>query len=584
MMALELRKLAAAALLLAAPLLGACSDADNGDGPVTPAPTALVVAPGATSATLTFTGSTGATYVVERADGGAAFAQVATVPAPASGVAVTYVDQGLDPQTQYRYRVSAVVGGVRSAFTSEVSTTTLALGAAAAEITQDITADRTLYADTTYTLNGFIHVTNGAKLTIQPGTTIKGKYETLGSSLFIMRGAQILAEGTEARPIVFTSSRAAGERQAGDWGGLVIIGNSSVNRSGDPEIEGTGTVGGTDSGTNYRVSFGNAATPNDADNSGILKYVRVEFAGYAPSLNNELNSFTFASVGSGTKLSYLQAMGGLDDSFEWFGGTVDADHLVSYEAGDDHFDMSTGYRGRAQYLIAYQSGVPIGIRANAGAFSGDPQGIENDGCDGAGCDLAFNSTPLTIPLVANFTLVGTGNTASSGGNGGVGVFLRRGTGGYYVNGLLARWPRAAFSVRDADTYARAGNAASPDLATTDLAIRNVTFVETPTVFQAASGTNVQNVFDQSDNALVANAGPAAAAFTALPATVDDATTAAAFDWTPPAGSAGAAGGLETFTGKLAAKAGTAFPGTSYIGAAAPGGPKWWQNWTVYLRN
>ena len=582
-MAIELRKLVAAALLVAAPLLGACSD-DDGDGPVTPTPTGLAVAPGATSATLTFTGTTGASYVVERASGTGTFAQVATPAAPASGNAVTYVDQGLEPQTQYRYRVAAVVGGQRSAFTSEVATTTLALGAAAATIDQDITADRTLYADTSYTLRGFIHVTNGAKLTIQPGTIIKGDYETLGSSLFVMRGAQILAEGTEARPIVFTSSRPVGERQAGDWGGLVIIGNSTINRSGDPEIEGTGTVGGSASGTNYRVGFGNAGAPNDADNSGILKYVRVEFAGYAPSLNNELNSFTFASVGSGTTLSYLQSMGGLDDSFEWFGGTVNADHLVSYESGDDHFDMSTGYRGRAQFLIAYQSGQPLQARASAGSFSGDPQGIENDGCDGAGCDQAFNSTPLTTPLVANFTLVGTGSTASSGGSGGVGVFLRRGVGGYYVNGLLARWPRAAFSVRDADTYARAGSVATPDLATADLAIRNVTLVETPTPFQAASGSNVQNSFDLAGNALVASDATAASAFTALPATVDATTTAASFDWTPPAGSAGAAGGLATFTGKLAAQGGTAVTGTSYVGAAAPGGPKWWQNWTVYFRN
>ena len=178
-MAIELRKLVAAALLVAAPLLGACSD-DDGDGPVTPTPTALAVAPGATSATLTFTGTTGASYVVERASGTGTFAQVATPAAPASGNAVTYVDQGLEPQTQYRYRVAAVVGGQRSAFTSEVATTTLALGAAAATIGQDITADRTLYADTSYTLRGFIHVTNGAKLTIQPGTIIKGDYETLG--------------------------------------------------------------------------------------------------------------------------------------------------------------------------------------------------------------------------------------------------------------------------------------------------------------------------------------------------------------------------------------------------------------------
>jgi hypothetical protein len=173
---------------------------------------------------------------------------------------------------------------------------------------------------------------------------IQGDFNTLGSSLFIMRGAKIQAVGTAEAPIVFTSSRPAGQRQPGDWGGLVIVGNGLINRTGDIEIEGTGTVTtGTPSGQNYRVLY-SGGTAND-DDSGELRYVRVEYAGFAPSLNNELNSFTFGAVGSRTKLSYLQSLAGLDDSFEWFGGAVDADHLVSYESGDDHYDMSRGTRG-----------------------------------------------------------------------------------------------------------------------------------------------------------------------------------------------------------------------------------------------
>ncbi|MEO6528169.1 MAG: fibronectin type III domain-containing protein, partial [Gemmatimonadaceae bacterium] len=579
-MTYTLRQFAALAGVAAISLAAACgSDSNGGTAPiVVPVPTSVAaVASGSRAAKITFTGQAGDnSYVVHRAEGasGGTFAQVGTVAA--SGTALSYDDAGLTPGATYRYRVAAVRSGTQSSFSGDVSVTTLAVGGGA-NITADITAARTLFADTTYTLKGFIHVTNGATLTIQPGTVIQGDFTTLGSSLFIMRGAKINAVGTAANPIVFTSSRAAGQRQPGDWGGLIIIGNGLINRTGDIEIEGTGTVTGTATGTNYRVLY-SGGTAND-DDSGELKYVRVEFAGFAPSLNNELNSFTFGAVGSKTKLSYLQALAGLDDSFEFFGGAADGDHLVSYEAGDDHFDMSEGYSGRLQFLIAFQSTV-LAQRDGAGQPSSDPQGIENDGCNGTGCTLAFNSTPLTVPVVANFTLVGTGDAATSGSAGGVGMMLRRGTGGYYANGIVARWPRAGVSVRDADTYARAGSVVAPDLATADLAVRSVLFVETPTVFQTG-GTAPQNAFDLTANGLVSGTGATAALFTAFPATVSATTTASAFDWTPPAGSAGASGGLATFTGKLAAKSTAPLAsgngsvgGTAYVGAAAPGGTKW----------
>lgn len=451
----------------------------------------------------------------------------------------------------------------------------------AADITQDITASRTLYSDTTYTLKGFIHVTNGATLTIQPGTKILGDFATLGSSLFIMRGAKIQAVGTADRPIVFTSSRAVGSRQPGDWGGLLIIGNAVDNRAGDVDIEGSGTELNGGSGHNYRVTY--TGGTNAADNSGELRYVRVEFAGYAPSPDNELNSFTFAAVGSGTKLSYLQAMAGLDDSFEWFGGSVDANHLVSYEAGDDHFDQSEGYNGRLQYLIAFQS-TQLTQRTGAGNPSTDPEGIEQDGCNGTGCTNGHSQTPFTIPVISNFTLVGTGSQATSGASGGIGMMIRRGAGGYYVNGLVARFPRAGVSIRDTATYNRAGATATQDVATADLALKNVLFVETPVTFQGANGTNVQNSFDMASNNLATSAATTASLFAAFPATVNENTTAAAFDWTPAAAAPQADGGMATFGGKLATRAaGSAVAGTAYRGAAAPGGEKWWAGWTIYAQ-
>jgi len=187
-------------------------------------------------------------------------------------------------------------------------------------------------------------------------------------------------------------------------------------------------------------------------------------------------------------------------------------------------------------------------------------------------------------VIANFTLVGTGDAATSGTAGGLGMMVRRGTGGYYVNGVIARYPRGGVSLRDADTYTRAGATPITDLATADLAIKNVLFTENSTVFQGPNGTNVQNSLDLAGNSLVSSTTATAALFTAFPATVSATTTAAAFDWTPAAASPITAGGLAAFTGKLATAAGTTIAGTAYVGAAQPGGTKWWQGWTIYARN
>jgi len=578
---ISFRRLASLASLVT--LMTAACSGDSSTAP-TATPVLGVSATAISSSTvkLVFNSKAGDTgYNIERADGAAGtFSQVGSVAAPGTVASVTYTDANLKVATMYRYRVITVRGSATSAASAEVSVTTLNYGNAASEISTDITASRTLYADTTYTLKGFIHVANGATLTIQPGTTIKGDYSILGSSLMVLRGAKIQAIGTADAPIVFTSSRPAGQRQAGDWGGLILVGNAPINRGGAVEIEGSGTDGQTVvGGKNYQVLYSGGNTPTD--NSGELRYVRVEFAGFAPSLNNELNSFTFAAVGSGTKVSYVNAVGGLDDSFEFFGGGFDFRYAVAYEGEDDQFDMSEGWSGTMQYLISYKS-TNIPIRTGAGSYASDMEGIENDGCSGSGCDLGFDSAPLTIPVVANFTLIGAAQQGIHGAGGGFGMMLRRGTGGYYVNGVLARYPAAGISLRDAATYARAGSTATPDLATADLAVRNVYITETPLAFQATSAT--QFAFDLAGNSITHNAaGTAAALFASIPAT--GTVPAGAFDFTPAAGSAIATGGLATFTGKLAAKAGTQVAATSYLGAVAPGATtKWWQGWTNYVRN
>lgn len=442
-----------------------------------------------------------------------------------------------------------------------------------ATLSADITTSRTLYADTVYQLASYVHVTGATTvLTIQPGTVIRGQ---TGSALFVLPGAKIDANGTAAAPIVLTSDQTVGARKPGDWGGLILVGKGIINRAGTVELEGTGS-----STANYAVNY-NGGTDN-ADNSGTLRYVRVEFAGFGVAANQELNSFTFAAIGSGTTLEYLEALAGLDDSFEWFGGAVDAKYLVSYEAADDHFDSSEGHLGRNQFLIGFQSLI-LPPRSGSGVLSADPQGFEVDGCgsaSGSGCTLGFNSTPLNSPMFANFTMVGTGvNNDVAATTGGVGMVLRRGTAGFYVNGVVARWPRAGISLRDTDTQQRF---------TDNLAVvRNILVVETGTtagtnapLFEAGTG---RFTIDATANSLTTAAGSVTAAslFTALPTTPAD---AAALDWSLPTASPARTGGTGAFTGSLLTKGGTFVTGTAHVGAADPSGVKWWQGWTSYARN
>jgi predicted small lipoprotein YifL len=567
------RSLTAGMLASAALTLAACGG-DSSTGPLDlPPSNAAVTAPSATSARVTWgTVADAASYIVQRAPGasGSTFATIST----GTLTDTVFIDSGLEPSATYRYRIQVLRSSGASQFSAEVSVVTKAAGTVTGTISANITSNRTLYADTVYTLQGFIQVSNGATLTIQPGTRIQGDFGTTGSSLFITRGAKIDAQGTASNPIVFTSSRPAGTRQPGDWGGLIIIGNGVINRSGSITIEGTGN-GANNPAQTY--SGGN----NNADNSGILRYVRVEFAGYATATDQELNSYTLAALGSGTKLEYLQSMAGLDDSFEFFGGAVDGKYLVSYEAGDDHFDISEGYVGRLQYLIAMQTRI-IPPRAAAGSPSSDPQGIENDGCNGAGCDLGQNSAPLTIPVIANFTLIGVGsaNGVTLPAAGGRGAMLRRGSGGYYVNGIIARWPQSAISFRDTTTFIRQSEG--------NLSLSNILFAENGALFDPQTSTGGvisstrQYTADTTSNKLSTVAGTASSLFTSVPSAQP--ASGATFDWTPPGTTAAASGGLTTFTGTLLAKAGSVVAGTAFRGAADPAGAKWWQSWTTYLLN
>ncbi len=237
------------------------------------------------------------------------------------------------------------------------------------ELTGDISSSRTLTADKKYLLKGFVYVTNGATLTIEPGTVIMGDKATKGS-LVVTRGAKINAVGTATKPIVFTSALAAGARAAGDWGGVILLGKAPINPSGgEAKIEGglTATAGGDE-----KIYFGFGGTDAN-DNSGTMKYVRIEFAGIAFSPDNEINGLTMGGVGAGTTISYVQVYRSGDDAYEWFGGTIAGDHLVATYSWDDDFDTDFGFSGHVQFSVSQRAAAIADVSGSNG-FESDNDG------------------------------------------------------------------------------------------------------------------------------------------------------------------------------------------------------------------
>src|SRR6187549_2250525 len=208
-----------------------------------------------------------------------------------------------------------------------------------------IIENRTLKAAYTYKLRGLVYVTNGAILTIEPGTKIVGESGKNGG-LIITRSSKIIADGTKDKPIVFTSEAATPAR--GDWAGVVILGNAPTNAS----FNGVQGVGEIEGGVNNSDGLGLYGGTNPADNSGILRYVRIEYAGYAFLPDKEINGLTFGGVGNQTIVDYVEVAYANDDSFEWFGGTVNCTHLISYKTLDDDFDTDNGFAGKVQFGIS----------------------------------------------------------------------------------------------------------------------------------------------------------------------------------------------------------------------------------------
>ena len=259
-----------------------------------------------------------------------------------------------------------------------------------------ITTNTTWTKNNVYLLQGLVYVDSTVTLTIEAGTLIRGDANTVISSLVIERGATIIANGTPCNPIVFTSSKPAGNRIRGDWGGLTILGRGITNQGTDVPIEGIGA-------NEVRARFGGN---NNADNSGSLKYIRIEYAGFAISPGVELNSLTFGGVGSGTTVDYIQTSFGNDDAFEWFGGAVNCKHLVAYRTLDDDFDTDFGYSGLVQFGI----GIKDPTVADDPAIS-TSEGFESDN----NATAPFTPTPKTSARFYNITQIGAFRCGSNAG-------------------------------------------------------------------------------------------------------------------------------------------------------------------------
>ncbi|MBC7388772.1 MAG: T9SS type A sorting domain-containing protein [Opitutaceae bacterium] len=286
-----------------------------------------------------------------------------------------------------------------------------------------INTNTTLSKDKVYSMVGYTYVKSGTILTIEAGTVIRSTGE---NALIIERGAKIYANGTKDLPIVFTSNSAPGSRKAGDWGGVIICGAARHNLStgADAKVEG-----------NITAFYGNS---DDNDSSGVFRYVRIEFPGQPQKdiPNSELNGLTLAGVGSRTKLEYIQVINSGDDSFEWFGGTVNAKYLVALGGIDDDFDTDNGYRGTVQFAVSQRN-------PGSADQAGSSNGFESDN-DASG---SFN-TPITQPLFSNITIVGPKNfgTIVPDAKFGDAALIRRNSACSIINSILIGYTESGLSL------------------------------------------------------------------------------------------------------------------------------------------
>jgi hypothetical protein len=320
-----------------------------------------------------------------QANPGGTVTVTATVSAPYKGQSLMVYVQGVEAESfdmagakdfeqafEYTVPANAVVGSViiisfqaidRENFPSAVANYKLTVGDPVI-VLQGTLATQTLVAGQPYLLKGQTFIPSGVTLTVPAGTTIKGDKATK-ATLIVQPGGKLVANGTATSPVVFTSAQAVGERDRGDWGGIVMLGDAWVNQTNLPSIE----------GITPSQSFGNLTSPstNANQNAGTLTYVRVEYAGIELTPNNETNSITFGGVGNGTVVDHVQVSFGGDDGFEWFGGTVNAKYLISLSTWDDDFDTDFGWGGNVQFGLVVRNTF-FADQSGSNSFESDNQG------------------------------------------------------------------------------------------------------------------------------------------------------------------------------------------------------------------
>ena len=328
-------------------------------------------------------------------------------------------------------------------------------------LTGNITSDATLTEGNTYRLSGGLHVKAGATLRIEPGVEVIAVDDEIPDYILIEQGAKIDAQGTAAHPIVMTSEL----KESGAWGGIHICGYAHTN-----------------AGTGVLSEIGNApyGGDNDADNSGTLRYIRLEYTGFALDEEHEANGVSFYGVGNGTEVEYLQAYMGSDDGFEFFGGSVDVKHMVVTNCSDDSFDWTEGWNGRGQFLVAYQE-------------ASSSLGYDCDclmECDNNGNNAA--ATPVAHPVLSNVTLVGNGSDTQ-------GVRLRAGTQVELYNAIVTGKGKCITTeTTETDTALKNGISKLEYIAmSTELVPKNGTYTNAD--FEAAEGNSTDYVNALTNN-------------------------------------------------------------------------------------